>query len=177
MNINYKTYPHNPPHLFVPNAIYFITGATLHNVHYLKTDKTKEQVCRYMFKSFSHSNWTIEDWVILDNHYHIMARAPRDAASLTKVINNFHRFSGLWIKKELNILGEDKIWHNYWDTCVDYETSYYARIHYLWFNPVKHGYVDDPQKWPFGSYASRCEPDIDQITRYPFDKLHVYDDF
>ncbi|MBN1478849.1 hypothetical protein EH223_14295 [candidate division KSB1 bacterium] len=177
MAIEYKTYLHNPPHLFIPHATYFITGATLHKIHYLITDEIREHVREYMFKSFHHFNWTIDDWVILYNHYHIMARAPRDASSLARLINNFHRFSGLWIKKHLNILGEDKIWHNYWDTCVDYETSYYARIHYIWVNPVKHKYVDDPNKWQFGSYVSRQEKEIEPIKHYPIDKLKIYDDF
>ena len=26
----YKVYPHNPPHYFVPNAIYMVTGSTLY---------------------------------------------------------------------------------------------------------------------------------------------------
>ena len=73
MDIVYKTYPHNPPHLFVPNANYFITGATLYKIHYLKTATIKEEVRRYMFKSFTHFGWHIHDWVILNNHYHIMA--------------------------------------------------------------------------------------------------------
>jgi putative transposase len=175
--IEYKVYPHNPPHLFLPNGIYFITGATLHKIHYLKTDAAKEQTYNYMQKSFSHYGWHIHDWVILDNHYHIMAAAPQDAASLPHVINNFHRFSGLWIKKHLDLIGEDKIWHNYWDTCVDYEASYYARIHYLWFNSVKHGYVDDPKKWRFGSCASRHEKEIEPVIQYPIDKLKIQDDF
>ncbi len=177
MNIEYKTYSHNPPHLFVPYATYFITGSTLQKIHYLKTDTIKEQVRHYMFKSFAHFNWCIHDWVILDNHYHIMAVAPQNASSLPNLINNFHRFSGLWIKKHLDIIGDDKIWHNYWDTCVDYETSYFARVHYLWFNPVKHNYVDDPARWRFGSYVSRQESEKKRIIKYPFDKLKIKDDF
>jgi REP element-mobilizing transposase RayT len=71
MEIKYKTNPHNPPHLFVPNATYFIIGATLHRIHYLKTAIAKEKVREYMLKSFAHFGWTIEEWVILNNHYHI----------------------------------------------------------------------------------------------------------
>ena len=52
-----------------------------------------------MFKSFEYYGWKIEDWVFLNNHYHLMADAPEDALSLSKVIKNFHRFSALKLKK------------------------------------------------------------------------------
>ena len=68
----YKTYEHNPPHLFIPNAKYFITGSTYQKRYYLNTNIIKETTIQYMFKSFGHYNWQIEDWVLLDNHYHLM---------------------------------------------------------------------------------------------------------
>ena len=35
----YKTYIHNPPHLFIDNAKYFVTASTLGKHPYLKTDE------------------------------------------------------------------------------------------------------------------------------------------
>lgn len=70
---------------------------------------------------------------------------------------------------------------NYWDTCLTYKKSYYARIHYVWFNPVKHGYVDKSEKWEFGSYFFRMNEDKgvvkEIIKNYPIDKIKVRDDF
>ncbi len=96
---DYKKYIHNPPHLFCSDAKYFITGATYKKVHYLKSKKVKKIFLRYLFKSFVQYNWQIEDWVVLDNHYHLMAQAPEKAESLSQVINNIHRFSSLAISK------------------------------------------------------------------------------
>ncbi|MCK4640224.1 MAG: hypothetical protein KAU06_02700, partial [Candidatus Marinimicrobia bacterium] len=78
----YKTYKHNPPHLFRSNSKYFITGATYEHVHYMKSDEAKDIFLNYLFKSFEHYNWVIEDWVVLDNHYHLMANAPENAETL-----------------------------------------------------------------------------------------------
>ncbi|MBU1874579.1 transposase [bacterium] len=154
----YKTYEHNPPHLFRNNAEYFITGATYEHVHYMKSDEAKDIFLNYLFKSFEHYNWKIEDWVVLDNHYHLMANAPENAETLAQVINNVHRFSSSGIKSFLEPLETlecidcvnaaptqsvhsiahsiKKMFHNYWDSCITYENSYYARLHYLWYNPV-----------------------------------------
>ncbi len=134
-----------------------------------------------MFKSFEHFGWKIEDWVLLDNHYHLMADAPEDASTLSRVIKNFHQFSALWLKKNTaDFKNIHKIWYNYWDKCITYEKSYFVRINYIWFNPVKHGYVEDAKLWKFGSFYQRSKEwrDVKGIVeKFPFDKISVEDDF
>ena len=39
MDETYKRYLFNPPHYFVPNAMYMVTGAILHNQHFLNEDR------------------------------------------------------------------------------------------------------------------------------------------
>ena len=205
----YKTYKHNPPHLFRSNAKYFITGATCEHVHYMESDEAKDIFLNYLFKSFEHYNWKIEDWVVLDNHYHLMANAPENAETLAQVINNVHRFSSSGIKSLLESLESlecincvdavptqsehkaaptqsehsttKKMFHNYWDTCITYENSYYARLHYLWYNPVKHGYVKHQLEWKYSSFYYRHQDEkeyLDKIMKlYPCDKVKVFDDF
>jgi putative transposase len=190
----YKTYLHNPPHLFIPNAKYFITGAAYKHKPIFRTQNAKSAVLKYMFKSFTNFDWQIEDWVILDNHYHLMASAPHDAETLSQVINNFHRFTSNWITKNVDCgdyvttglpkatHSKTKRWmYNYWDTCITFEASYYARLNYIWFNPVKHGYVQDPSDWVFGSYYQRVKDESSKIknliNQYPCDKVKVNDEF
>jgi putative transposase len=175
----YKEYNHNPPHLFLPNCHYFITASTLGRYPYLKSVKAKEAAYFYLTKSLEKFSWILEDWVILDNHLHIMVKSPQDSTSLGKVMNNFYRFTANWLSKNSIRKIKQKYFHNYWDKCISYESSYYSRINYIWFNPVKHGYVDSPEKWQFGSYHFRFHKDkIDRrIKKYPFDKLDIADDF
>ena len=221
----YKTYRHNPPHLFIDNAKYFITASTYNRKPYLRSSFVKERLYWSLEKEFSRHHWEIEDWVILDNHYHLMVNAPDNSKSLPDIIKEVHRFTALWIKKNINIesinhlpdvalvktgvdaykrestrlihKGEQslaltrsaqskrskkgKIFYNYRDTCITYEKSYYARLNYIWYNPVKHGYVDSPEKWKFGSYYFRFRKDAEEMQRlmkkYPFDKVKVRDDF
>lgn len=180
--MRYKTYPHNPPHLFIPNAKYFITGSTYKRVSYLKSDEAKWQLIISIQKAFKQYHWELEDWVILDNHYHLMGNAPDEVETLSKIINDVHKFNALWIKKNISeSAGVKKIWYNYWDTCITYETSYFARLNYIWYNPVKHGYIDNPEDWELGSYHQRIrevEDGIERIKReYPWDKLNLKDDF
>ena len=159
----------------------------------MKSDEAKDIFLNYLFKSFEHYNWKIEDWVVLDNHYHLMANAPENAETLAQVINNVHRFSSSGIKSLecINCVDavptqsahsiDKKIFHNYWDTCITYENSYYARLHYLWYNPVKHGYVKHPIEWKYGSFYYRHQDEKEYLGKimklYPCDKVNVFDDF
>jgi len=177
----FKTYRNNPPHWFRPKAKYFITGSTYQRKRHLCSDEAKQATLGTLFKSFTHYGWAIEDWVILDNHYHILAEAPEQAVTLSQAVNAFHKFSALWLKRHLGTLHDGRrIWYNYYDTCITYERSYFARVNYIWFNPVKHGYVLDPEDWKFGSYYFRNlkgEPLETIVMSFPWNKVKIDDDF
>jgi putative transposase len=177
----YKTYKHNPPHLFRSNAKYFITSSSLGKYPYFRSDAAKEALLLYLTKSLTHFAWTLEEWVILDNHIHIMAEAPENAETLSLLMNNFHKFTANWLSRNGIKKFREKYFHNYWDTCINYEKSYYTTIHYIWHNPVKHGYVESPEDWKFGSYYFRLQENENEVQRiketYPFDKIKLEDKF
>lgn len=178
----YKKYLHNPPHLYRSQSKYFITGATYKKKHFLVSDKTKDRVFYSLYKGFNESGWEIEDWVILHNHYHLMVNAPENAESLSAIIRDIHKFTAMWIKKNMHeSKNDEKIWWNYWDTCITYERSYFSRLNYLWNNPVKHGLVKKAEDWKYGSYYYRYQKEKEYLQNlrknYPFDKVKVKDDF
>jgi REP element-mobilizing transposase RayT len=85
----YKTYLHNPPHYFVPNAMYIVTGTVLHHQHLLYDDKRKLIVLGILLERASHWKWELEAWAILENHYHFIARAPENALTLETFIRQY----------------------------------------------------------------------------------------
>ena len=151
MDSTYKTYLHNPPHYFVPNAMYIVTGAILHNQHLLIENKRKEFVLQALLERAKLLNWRLQAWAILNNHYHFVAQAPENAMTLKKLIQQVHSITAIQINKWDQTPGR-QVWFNYWDTCLTYERSYLARLHYVHRNPVKHGLVQNPEDYPFSSY-------------------------
>ncbi|MCC7118838.1 MAG: hypothetical protein IT310_09960, partial [Anaerolineales bacterium] len=73
MEDNYKTYLHNPPHYFLPNAMYMVTGAILHKQHLLSDDQLKEFVLQTLFEKARFLKWNLQAWAVLNNHYHFIA--------------------------------------------------------------------------------------------------------
>ena len=50
--------------------------------------------------------------------------------------------------------GERGIWQRkFWEHTIREDKDYEAHVNYVHLNPVKHGYADDPSKWPYSSYA------------------------
>ena len=176
----YKVYPHNPPHLFRPQAIYMVTAATLRKRHLLDSDVKKAYFCETLFEQAAVLGWAIEAWAVLSNHYHFVAQAPEEAITLKDLIRRVHSITAKFVNRLDKTPGR-RVWYNYWDTCITYETSYHARLHYVHTNPVKHGLVARAADYPFCSYCwfeEQAEPDFRRkVFAQPIDRVRVIDGF
>ena len=180
MEMAYKTYAHAPPHLYRPGAKYFITASTFRKIK-LFDGKAKEKLLSSLLRSCNNHGWKLEDWVILDNHYHLMLNAPENKMNLSRFVSEYHKFTAMFIKKNNpKAIGLPKIFSNYWDTCVNYERSYYARLNYIYYNPVKHGYVEKAKDYKWGSFYFRYREEkgyIEELReKFPFDEVNIKDD-
>ena len=73
------------------------------------------------------------------------------------------------------------VWFQYWDTCLTFEPSYYARLNYVHSNAVKHGLVEKAIDYLFCS-AAWFEDHADaalrrKISSFPCDQLDLEDDY
>ncbi len=180
MNTEFRVYKHNPPHLFVADATYMITAATYEKRKFFKTEDSMELLLTTMFYYFKKYEWFVKAYIVLPNHYHILAVASNKDVSLPNIIKNIHKYTARRIN-EFDKVSKRKIWWNYWDSCITYESSYFARLNYIHFNAVKHGNVNDPMKWKFSSYNQFYDLDSKAAERieenYHFEGVNVKDDF
>jgi putative transposase len=86
--------------------------------------------------------------------------------------------------RELNLLDNAagrKVWHNYRETQLTYEKSYYARLHYVHDNPVRHGLVplaENYQWCSMGWFVQRGEATfVRKVLSFKTDSVNVEDDF
>jgi putative transposase len=176
----YKTYLHNPPHYFVSNAMYMVTGSTLYNKRYLSSNEHKSIVMDILLERADRWMWRLEAWAILENHYHFVGQAPENALTLTKLIQQFHSKTTVFLNR-LDKESGRQVWHNYWDTCITHEASYNARLHYVHLNPVKHKLVEKAEDYPFCSYhwfLEKSNNDLrDAVMNQPINKVNIFDDF
>jgi len=176
----YKPYPHNPPHWFVSNAIYMVTGSTLHKKQYLDKDEKRANFCETLIEQASLLGWVLHAWAVMTDHYHFIAQSPENVLSLKNLVQGTHSINAKFVNRSDNTHGR-RVWYNYWDTCLQTEPAYYTRMNYVIINPVKHGLVKNPEDYPFSSYTyfvKNTEPDFRQLVfSQPIDDLQIEDEY
>ena len=143
-----KKQAHRPAHLFLDNSPYFITAST-HKKRPLLNDAIKIQLLELMREAYQSCQWRFEHWVILNNHYHIMVHSDK-GEDLSKIIGRIHYKSGQLIRETQG--NYKHIWWNYWDYCPRDQNDYWVRLNCLLLNPIKHGYTDNLNDYPFSSF-------------------------
>ena len=175
----YRVYPHNPPHLFLPDVAYIITARMRNQKQVMDTAEKKAFFFRELVTQAESFHWQLEALAILGNHYHLVARSPEEAANLPDFIGTLHSQTAIEFNRRDGTLGR-AIWCNYRDTCLTYERSYLARLHYVHTNPVKHGVVQDPLEYPFCSYRwfiEQGEPGfVGRVWAQPCTGIKIEDD-
>lgn len=163
----------SPPHLFRPNACYFVTSKTLHGEPLITYSRKQEVIDALQF-ACEKRGWSVIAWVVLSNHYHCLLQSPDEAGELSALFHSIHRFTSNKWNREDDRLGRH-VWYRYWDSCIDRERSFWARVNYIHDNPVKHGLVAHPAQYPFSSYHRWSgETDITQLEgAYPWDTLDL----
>lgn len=166
-----KTYQHNPAHLMLDEAVYFITGATYHKLPLLKPPEVKQMLLDCMQTVFSDYQWALQHWVILDNHYHLLVKS-QSGSVMAQIFKNLHGQSGYLIKQSAKLTG--RVWWNYWDYCPRDEDDYFRHLNYLFYNPVKHGYVTDLKDYPYSSFLPFLEMQGRMVLENQFRKYRDY---
>ena len=149
-----KKNPHNPAHLFIDNSPYFITSSIYQKRALLYSNVIKDHLLATIRQCFDEKGWVLNDWVILDNHYHLLG-ISKTGADLSGIISKIHMLSAQFIR--LQLTAEKPIWWNYWDYCPRDEKDYFIRLNYLFNNPIKHGYVTNLNDYPYSSFHNYVE--------------------
>jgi putative transposase len=175
-----KQWHHAPAHLFVPGAAYMITARTYGESRLFDAPEKLDYLQGVLFGEASTFGWQLQAWAVLANHYHLVALAPEDAKSLQPMIRAIHSRTAIWINKRDGVQGR-KVWFQYRDTCLTYEKSYLARLHYVHANPVKHGLVKLAEQYRWCSMAwflEQANPGFQKtVFSFKIDKLSIEDDF
>lgn len=88
-------------------------------------------------------------WVVLPNHYHVLTRTP-DLGALLHAVGRLHgRTSFAWNAEQA--CRDRHVWHRVAETAMKSEGHFWATLNYILHNPVRHGYVERWQDWPYSN--------------------------
>ena len=106
-------------------------------------------LARALHRAHQRSVFSLIAWVVLPDHVHGILLVPDGNTSriVQQVKQSFSRQH-----RGLTGIGGPVWQHRYWDHIIRSEEDMRRQIGYIHYNPVKHGLVDSPSKWPLTSF-------------------------
>ena len=98
--------------------------------------------------------FTMLGYVFLFDHFHFMIQ-PTGKSNFSEIMHSLKMNFTREYKKLLGYPSSEsmKFWQKrFWDHVIRDDRDLANHLHYIHFNPVKHGYVSDPCDWNNSSY-------------------------
>ena len=174
---------HAPEHRLGGRGAFMVTCGTFQKMPMLTTPERLSSFQALLFEYADKFGWRLQAWAILSNHYHWVGLSPdadADARSLKTLTAQLHEVSAKRLNREDGTPGR-KVWHNYWESRITFETSYLARLKYVHDNPAHHSVVANAANYAWCSRgwlertANRAF--VKQLDGFKTDALKVPDDF
>jgi putative transposase len=95
----------------------------------------------------------IEGIVILPDHLHCIWKLPENDSDFSKRWTCIKHYFSTGMTGVLNQRREKEIWQKrFWEHLVRDEEDFLRCLEYIYYNPVKHGYVASPFDWLWSSF-------------------------
>lgn len=171
---------HRPPHAPAGGLATFVTASTLDRRPHLGSIVRRNTFCKLLHTSATEFEIEVVAWVILREHYHLIA-LPLGASSISHWVAILHRRSATDWNREDATEGR-QCWYEHWDRTLWTEGDVLSRVNYVHRNPVKHGYVEEAEAWAWSSQrewqAREAVSDVaERLARFPAPRRVPGDEF
>ena len=103
--------------------------------------------------------FTMVGYVFLPDHFHLIIH-PTGESNFSKIMQSLKSNFTKEYKKMLGLSPSQsmRFWQKrFWDHGIRNDRDCENHLHYIHFNPVKHGFVHEPEGWPDSSYLHWVE--------------------
>jgi putative transposase len=146
-----RGYPlHAPPHPYRDAGWYLITAANFEHKPIMHTPDRRDEFEARLLSAFLSVDAEIGGAVILTNHYHILVGVD-SLNTVSVLLKQLHGTTSREWNLDDGMTGQRRVWYKFTDRWIRNERHYYQALNYIHYNPVKHGYVDDPTMWAWSS--------------------------
>jgi len=139
----------DPEDKYGRTRIFFVTTATAEGRALLQTERMANLFIEILRSYMKDGRFVIHDFVVMPNHVHLLMTVPRDR-TLEQCMQLIKGSFSFRARKELGFQGE--IWNRgFSDVQVRDERSFTGHRSYIEMNPVRAGFCNSPEGYPFGS--------------------------
>ena len=176
-------WPHAPLHRLSEAGTFIVTAGTYGKAKLYADGERLAGLHNGLLKYAAKYGWQLDAWAVFSNHYHFVGHSPEnapDASSLAAFLKHFHGRASAWLNR-MDGAPRRTVWHNYWESRLTFEKSYFARLNYVHQNPVRHGLVSVANQYPWcsaGWFERTASPAmVKTIYGFKIDHVSVVDDF
>jgi putative transposase len=139
--------------LYISGAMYFFTVVTYNRNPLLLTGTSLSRL-RSAFKyTMEKHPFEIVGIVILPDHLHCIWQLPNGDSDFSLRWQTIKRYYSIAQPINPNHRGEKNIWQRrFWEHMIKNDEDLNKHLDYIYYNPVKHGYVNAPCEWAFSSF-------------------------
>jgi putative transposase len=137
-----------------PGDMVFITQVTKQRKTFFADEKNIKTLFRTLCEVQCIKKCNIFSFVIMPDHIHLIMRS--DNFIPNDVLHSLKRnFSLNWKNENEGSIYTDPahFWQRrHYEHVIWSNREFVGYIHYIYHNPVKHGYVEAPDDWPYSSF-------------------------
>jgi putative transposase len=139
---------------YIPGGAVFITQVVLYREPIFRGPKMVLLLREVLHNVQGLHPFTMLGYVFLPDHLHLLIQ-PGGESNFSEIM---HSFKPNFTKEYKKVLGLSpsqsmKFWQKrFWDHVIRDDRDLENHLHYIHFNPVKHGYTTDPRDWKESSY-------------------------
>ena len=138
--------------VYVADAIYFVTAVTKNRQTLFKNQASISLLRQTIREVKALYPFEMRGYGFLPDHFHLLFHAEAETA-VTKILHSIERNFTTNYKKARHISESISLWQKrFWDHVIRNERDYVNPLHYIYYNPVKHGLVTKPEDYPHTSY-------------------------
>jgi len=100
----------------------------------------------------------------MDNHVHLIV-VPKTEQSLAAVFGPLHTRYAQYVNERQNVTGH--LWQGRYHSCPMDESHLYSAVRYVERNPIKAGFVERAEDWPWSSAPGHVTPYSDELLSDP----------
>ena len=145
-----RRYPwHGPPHAGSETCYRIVTGACYEHKHILHSPERLAWFEEELLASLREGGLHCAAWSVMPNHYHVLVLVE-NVRKLSSLLGRLHGRTSRRINLGDGTPGR-QVWYRCQDCFMRSERHFHTSRNYVHHNPVRHGYVDKWQTWPFSS--------------------------
>ncbi len=146
-----------------PGGCFFFTVVTWQRQPFLTLEPNIQRLRTACRREMAKNPFVIDAIVILPDHLHALWRLPEGDSDYSGRWNRIKRYVSTGIASPAsNAIQQRKrektVWQRrFWEHRIRDEEDWRKHMDYIHYNPVKHGLVPHPGRWPFSSFKRNVQ--------------------